>query len=96
MTRRQGWSPEARISDNIYEDVSIALGDVAPFPYVASMAEAVVKGRNLNERLISDAAEASIEGARPLPQNHYKVDLTKAIVKRALTSIIENKKRRLL
>jgi len=86
----------ARISDDSCEDISIVLGGVAPFPYVASMAAAVAKGRNLNERLISDTAEASVEGARPLPQNHYKVDLTKAIVKRTLMSIIENKKGRLL
>ena len=45
---------------------------------------------------VEEAAEASVEGARLLPMNHYKVDLTKAIITRALMSIIENRKRRLL
>jgi xanthine dehydrogenase YagS FAD-binding subunit len=77
----------ARMSEGICEDIRIVLGGVAPFPYVASMAEGIIKGRSLNERLISEASEASIEGARPLPMNHYKVNLTKALVGRALTSI---------
>jgi CO/xanthine dehydrogenase FAD-binding subunit len=54
---------------------------------VASKAEEEVKGRKLNERQISRAAEAAVEGARPLRMNHYKVDLTKALVRRALTFI---------
>ena len=75
----------ARISDETCEDIRIVLGGVAPFPYAASLAEKTVKGRSLSERLISEAAEASVEGARPLPMNQYKLDLTKALVRRALT-----------
>jgi len=77
----------AQIPDGICEDIRIVLGGIAPFPYLASMAEGIVKGRNLNEKLVTHAAESSVDGARPLPMNHYKVDLTKALVKRALTSI---------
>lgn len=75
------------VSNGICKDISIILGGVAPFPYMASMAEDVVKGKRLDESLISKAGEASVEGAHPLPMNHYKVDLTKALVRRALTSI---------
>jgi xanthine dehydrogenase YagS FAD-binding subunit len=75
------------MSNGICEDVSIVLGGIAPFPYIASIAEEIVRGRRLNEKLISKAAEASVEGANPLPMNRYKVDLTKDLVRRALTSI---------
>jgi xanthine dehydrogenase YagS FAD-binding subunit len=78
----------ARISRGICEEVRIVLGGVAPFPYVAFMAEEVIKGKKMDEGLISQAAGASVEGAKPLPMNHYKVDLTKALVKRALTSML--------
>jgi xanthine dehydrogenase YagS FAD-binding subunit len=78
----------ARISAGICEEVRIVLGGVAPFPYVAFMAEEVIKGKKMDEGLISQAAGASVEGAKPLPMNHYKVDLTKALVKRALTSML--------
>jgi xanthine dehydrogenase YagS FAD-binding subunit len=77
----------AQIPEGACRDIRIVLGGVAPFPYVASKAEEVVKGRKLTERQISRAAEAAVEGARPLRMNHYKVDLTKALVRRALTFI---------
>jgi len=77
----------AQISDGICEDIKIVLGGIAPLPYLASLANEVVNGRRLNESLISQAAEASVEGAKPLPMNGYKVDLTKAMVRRVLTSI---------
>jgi len=80
----------ARISGGICEDIRIVLGGVAPFPYIASMAEEVIKGKKLGEGLISQAAEASVKEAKPLRMNGYKVDLTKTLVKRALTSILNH------
>ncbi|MBP1698043.1 MAG: oxidoreductase, partial [Deltaproteobacteria bacterium] len=78
----------ARISAGICEEIRIVLGGVAPFPYVASMAEEAIRGKKLHEGLISQAAEASVEGAKPLPMNGYKVELTKTLVRRALTSML--------
>jgi len=78
----------ARISAGICEEVRIVLGGVAPFPYVASMAEEAIRGNKLHEGLISQAAESSVEGAKPLLMNGYKVELTKALVRRALTSML--------
>ncbi len=80
----------ARISGGICEDIRIVLGGVAPFPYVASMAEEDIRGKKLDEGLISQAAEVSVEGAKPLSMNGYKVDLTKALVRRALTSMMNH------
>jgi xanthine dehydrogenase YagS FAD-binding subunit len=82
-------SAVARISAGICEEIRIVLGGVAPFPYVASTAEEVIKGKKMDEDLISQAAGASVEEAKPLPMNGYKVDLTKALVKRALASILD-------
>jgi CO/xanthine dehydrogenase FAD-binding subunit len=47
----------------------------------------MINGKQLDVRLISQVAEGSLEGARPLPLNGYKIDLAKALVKRALKSI---------
>lgn len=80
-------SSVTRMSDGICDDISIVLGGVAPFPYVALRAEQIVRARRLNEELIVQAAEASVEGAHSLPMNRYKIDLTKALVRRVLTSI---------
>ena len=80
----------ARVSGGVCEDIRIVLGGVAPFPYIASIAEEVIKGKNLDESLISQAAEVSVKGTKPLPMNRYKVDLTRALVKRALASILNH------
>jgi len=80
----------ARISGDICKDIRIVLGGVAPLPYVASMAEEIIREKKLDEKIISQAAGASVEGAKPLSMNGYKVDLTKALVRRALTSILNH------
>jgi xanthine dehydrogenase YagS FAD-binding subunit len=77
----------AQISDGICDDMRIILGGIAPYPYQASTAEAIVRGERLNKGLVSKAVEASVEDAHPLPMNGYKVDLTKALVKRCLMSL---------
>jgi xanthine dehydrogenase YagS FAD-binding subunit len=79
----------AQISGGICRGIQIVLGGVAPFPLEASGAEEVVRGRTIEDRVVSQAAEAAVERARPLPMNRYKKDLTKALVRRVLTSIRE-------
>jgi xanthine dehydrogenase YagS FAD-binding subunit len=79
----------ARMSGGVCEEARLVLGGVAPFPYVAKSAEKLLKGQVLTEHSISEAAEAALEGAKPLPMNRYKIDLTTSIVRNALTSIIE-------
>ena len=77
----------ARISQGDCEDIQIVLAGVAPFPFKASGAEEMILGRRLGEETILKAVDAALEEAKPLPMNGYKVDLTKALVKRVLTSI---------
>jgi xanthine dehydrogenase YagS FAD-binding subunit len=79
----------ARISSGVFTEGSVTLGGVASQPHVAQEAEELLKGNELTKQLITDAAEAALEGAKPLPGNRYKVDLAKAIVRGALTSLIE-------
>ncbi len=77
----------AEMSEGIVQDIRIVMGGIAPFPYVTDKTEEMINGKGLDPKLISRVAEASIDGARPLPQNGYKIDLAKALVKRALESI---------
>ena len=80
----------AQISNTICEDIQIVLGGVAAFPYIASRAIEILRGRKLTEKLILKAADGSVEKARPLLNNSYKIDLTKALVIRALKSVWHN------
>ncbi|MBW2409933.1 MAG: xanthine dehydrogenase family protein subunit M, partial [Deltaproteobacteria bacterium] len=77
----------AAMSEGIVQDIRIVMGGIAPFPYVAPKTAEIINGKSLDSKLISRAAAASIDGARPLPRNGYKIDLAKAMVKRALESI---------
>ena len=58
-----------------------------PCPSKRYRAEEILRGRSLNDETISEAAEAALKGAKPLPMNRYKVDLTKALVRRALEEL---------
>ncbi len=82
----------AQISKKVCRDIKIVLGGIAPFPYSAKTSQDVLIGNVLDERLIFQAAEASIEGAAPLRMNHYKLDLAKALVKSTLIKIFDEKR----
>ena len=77
----------AEMSGEIVQDIRIVMGGIAPSPYIADGTEEMINGKGLDPELILEVAEASIDGARPLPLNGYKIDLAKALVKRALESI---------
>jgi xanthine dehydrogenase YagS FAD-binding subunit len=77
----------AQMSGEICQQIRIVLGGVAPFPYLSTKAQQMIIEKKLTAQLISEAAEASVEGARPLSMNRYKLDLTRALVERALRSV---------
>jgi xanthine dehydrogenase YagS FAD-binding subunit len=77
----------AEMSAEIIEDIRIVFGGLAPFPYAADGAGEMINGKKLDTRLISRVTAAALEGARPLPLNGYKVNLAKALLKRALETI---------
>jgi xanthine dehydrogenase YagS FAD-binding subunit len=79
----------AEMSEGIVKDIKIVMGGIAPSPYIAAETEEMIRGKRLDPKLISGVSEALLKGARPLPQNGYKVDLAKALVKRALETIRE-------
>jgi xanthine dehydrogenase YagS FAD-binding subunit len=65
-------------------DAKIVLGAVAPTPLRAEGAEQAVKGKAIDETTAEEAARAAVSDARPLSRNAYKIELTKALVKRAI------------
>jgi xanthine dehydrogenase YagS FAD-binding subunit len=63
----------------------IVLGGVAPVPWRVPKAEEFLKGKALDAESLAGAARLALEGAEPLSQNAYKVPLTQALVRRALS-----------
>jgi len=66
------------------EQARIVLGHAAPVPHVAAAAGDLLSGRELTPETVAAAADAAVEGARPMSGNRYKVQLARTAVRRAL------------
>jgi xanthine dehydrogenase YagS FAD-binding subunit len=73
-----------RLEGGTVRSPRVVLGHVAPIPWRAEAAEKAIDGHNLSEELAEQAGEAAVQGAKPLSQNKYKVQLARVAVKRAL------------
>lgn len=65
-------------------DCGLGLGGVATVPRRMSEAESLITGTTLDDDTIAAAARACAEGANPLPETGYKVDLIIATVTETL------------
>ncbi len=72
-------------------NAKIVLGHVAPTPWSAVKAEAAINGKSITEESAEAAGAAAIDGAQPLSQNDYKLQLVKVAVKRALLAAAATK-----
>ncbi len=72
------------VKNEVCEDARIVLGAVAPAPMRSIGAESVLKGKKITEQVAVEAAEAAVDGVMPLGKNAYKVQITRALVKRAI------------
>ena len=68
-------------------DARVVFGGVAPVPWRVPAAEKTIRNRNLDDSTIAEAAELSVDEAKPLTHNGYKVQLVKAIVRRSLETL---------
>jgi xanthine dehydrogenase YagS FAD-binding subunit len=62
----------------------VVLGAVAPIPWRAPAAERALAGQRIDEASATRAADAAVQGAKPLRDNAYKVQIAKTAVKRAI------------
>ena len=65
----------------------VVLGGVAPIPWRLPKVEQMLAGQRIDETLAAQAAEAALEGAKPLAKNAYKIPLTKGVVRRTLLDL---------
>ncbi|MFN3326751.1 MAG: FAD binding domain-containing protein [Bryobacteraceae bacterium] len=72
------------LSGSSVSKARIVLGHVAPTPVVAARAAEALSGKSINAQTAEQAGEAAVQGANPLSDNAYKVQLAKVAVKRAL------------
>ncbi len=77
------------VADGVVREVRIALGGVAPRPWRATKAEAVLRGAPATEDVFRRAAEAELADAQPLPGNAFKVPLARNVLVRTLLDLTE-------
>ena len=82
------------VTDGVVRDVRIALGGVAPRPWRARSAEAVLRGAPATEETFRRAAEAELIAAQPLPGNAFKVPLARNTLVRTLLDLTEEEQQR--
>lgn len=73
------------------DDIRLVLSAVAPTPLLREDLAAMMRGKALSDSLIEKVAEAALEGATPMAQNAYKLQLVKTLVTRSLQAIWEAK-----
>ncbi len=78
-----------KMSGSKVASARIVMGHVAPIPWIATAAEHSLTGKSIDEASAQAAAEQAVQGAQPLSQNGYKVQLAKVAVKRALLAAAE-------
>ncbi len=66
------------------DDARLALGAAAPIPIRMKQTEAYLKGKAITDDVAETAANIAIKGVVPLGRNRYKVQIAKALVRRAL------------
>jgi xanthine dehydrogenase YagS FAD-binding subunit len=75
------------IQDGTVRDAALALGGVAHKPWRVRAAEEALIGRRFDASSIDLAADAALQGARPLQHNAFKVQLAHRAVVRALQTV---------
>jgi xanthine dehydrogenase YagS FAD-binding subunit len=69
---------------DVVSSARVVLGAVAPIPWRARAAEAVLAGQRVTAETAYAAAEAAVRDATPMSENGYKVRLARTTVQRAL------------
>lgn len=74
-----------KLEGDTVRDVRLALGGVAPRPWRAWKAEALLRGHPATEQAFRAAAEAELADAKPLRDNGFKIELAR----RTITAVLK-------
>jgi xanthine dehydrogenase YagS FAD-binding subunit len=76
-----------KVEGGIVRDARVVLGQVATIPWRAAAAEKALVGQTLGAASAEAAGKAAVEGAEPMSDNGYKVDLVTTLVRRTVASL---------
>jgi xanthine dehydrogenase YagS FAD-binding subunit len=76
-----------RAEGGVVADARVVLGQVATIPWRSAAAERALVGKPIDAATAEAAGKAAVEGAEPMTQNAYKVDLVTTLVRRTVASL---------
>lgn len=82
-----GFALAATVTNNRAQSARIVLSGVAPVPWRSIPAEKALIGQPVNAETAAKVAAAAVEGAEPLSQNAYKVQLVQGVVEEAVLAL---------
>jgi len=71
----------------VIKDARVVLGQVATIPWRSAAAEKALVGKPIGAASAEAAGKAAVEGAEPMSDNGYKVDLVTTLVRRTVGSL---------
>jgi xanthine dehydrogenase YagS FAD-binding subunit len=76
-----------RTEGGVVRDARVVLGQVATIPWRSAPAEKALVGKRLDAAAAEAAGKAAVEGAQPMSDNGYKVELVTTLVRRIVASL---------
>ena len=76
-----------KVSGGVVREARVVLGQVATIPWRSAAAEKALVGKAVGAASAEAAGKAAVEGAQPMSDNGYKVDLTATLVRRTVASL---------
>jgi xanthine dehydrogenase YagS FAD-binding subunit len=76
-----------KAAGGVVTDARVVLGQVAPIPWRSAKAEKTLVGKPVGAAAAETAGRAAVEGAEPMTDNGYKVDLVNTLVRRMVSSL---------
>jgi len=76
-----------KASGGVVREARVVLGQVAPIPWRSAAAEKALVGQAVGAASAEAAAKAAVEGAQPMSENGYKVDLAATLVRRTVMTL---------
>ncbi|MEK6624172.1 MAG: FAD binding domain-containing protein, partial [Bdellovibrionota bacterium] len=67
-----------------FVSAKMVLGAVAPIPLRIEAVEKFLKGKEASEEVAQEAGEIAVKNARPLSKNRFKMQIVKALIKKAI------------
>jgi xanthine dehydrogenase YagS FAD-binding subunit len=76
------------VAEGSVQDSKVVFGGVAPSPYRDIAAERSLIGRKLSAIDPAETSAVALDGAAPLQNNAYKVDVAKGILRQGILDLV--------